>query len=121
MFADQPGRRLCISRESLDELGRKDVQSIGIAVMAEIPDDLCAGVQRGAKHGEKRAEVEIGATIDQRPTESVPSRADTNLAKHRIIFERLYVMLNPRYHIHSFSQRIDLTGGLESGHPKRCK
>src|SRR5260370_14649593 len=121
MLPHQLGRGAGVGRKAVDKLRRKNIQIARITVVTEIPDDLRSGFERRAEHGEKAAEVQSAAAIDQRPAQPVARGAHTGLRQHAIVFERLNIVLDSSDHIHALPQGIYLAGGLESSYPKRRK
>jgi hypothetical protein len=72
IFLDQLGCRGGEASEPIDEGGRPYVEIVGIAVVAQIPDDARTDSLRGPQHRQKAAPVVVaGPLLDEMPSQAV--------------------------------------------------
>ncbi|MFC7692767.1 hypothetical protein ACFQY5_27530 [Paeniroseomonas aquatica] len=89
----QPGESRGIAGEALDEGGGEDVEPVGPAVVAEVPDHLHAGGFGGAQQRQHRAPVVLARRgLGQVPAHPVARRADAVLGQLAVILLRQQVV-----------------------------
>src|SRR5207244_3029216 len=87
-------------REAIDEHPGEEIEPVRIAVVEQIPDDLDAGVLRGADRAERAREVvQAGRSLDEVPADALARGGDPDVFEPEVILLREAIVLRLRDHV----------------------
>ena len=118
---DKARQGRAVSRKSIYEDRRKNIQVIRIAVMEKIPDHVEAPAQGRVHEGLHRAEVAVAALVHQRPADGLAHRVDAHLPQAVIVGFDVQVVPGRRDLVDPLAVHVVARGALEARQVEAAK